>query len=51
LALVAPGDKWSATFWATNITDHGYPAAIQNLATLYYAGRPLEYGVRFRYNF
>jgi iron complex outermembrane receptor protein len=51
LTLAAPNDKWSATFWATNVFDEGYVAGIQNLATLYYAGRPLEYGFRVRYNF
>jgi iron complex outermembrane receptor protein len=51
LTLSAPGDKWSATFWATNVFDHGYVSGIQNLATLYYAGRPFEWGLRFRYNF
>lgn len=51
LTLLAPNDKWSATFWATNVFDKRYIAGIQNLATLYYAGRPLEYGLRFRYNF
>ncbi|MBI2994473.1 MAG: TonB-dependent receptor [Gammaproteobacteria bacterium] len=51
LTLAAPGDKWSATFWATNVFDKGYVGGIQNLATLYYAGRPLEYGFRLNYNF
>jgi iron complex outermembrane receptor protein len=51
LTLAAPGDKWSATFWATNIFDEGYVSGIQNLATLYYAGRPLEFGLRVKYNF
>jgi iron complex outermembrane receptor protein len=51
LTLAAPGDKWSAVFWATNIFDKGYVAGIQNLATLYYAGRPLEFGFNLKYNF
>ncbi|MBI2969907.1 MAG: TonB-dependent receptor [Gammaproteobacteria bacterium] len=51
LVLAAPGDKWSATFWATNVFDKGYVAGIQNLATLYYAGRPREFGFRLEYNF
>jgi iron complex outermembrane receptor protein len=48
--LASPG-KWTATLWATNLTDKGYVAGIQNLATLYYAGRPLEYGLNVRYTF
>jgi iron complex outermembrane receptor protein len=51
LTLVSPDSKWSATFWATNMFDKGYTAGIQNLATLYYAGRPLEYGFNLKYNF
>jgi iron complex outermembrane receptor protein len=51
LTLASPDDKWTATFWATNIFDEEYVAGVQNLATLYYAGRRLEYGFRFRYNF
>ena len=51
LVLGAPDDKWSATLWSTNVFDKGYVAGIQNLATLFYAGRPREYGLSFRYNF
>ena len=51
LVLAAPDDKWTATVWSTNLFDKGYVAGIQNLATLYYAGRPREYGVSVRYNF
>ncbi|MEX2148586.1 MAG: TonB-dependent receptor [Steroidobacteraceae bacterium] len=51
LVLGAPEDRWTATLWATNVFDDGYVAGIQNLATLYYAGRPREYGLTVRYNF
>jgi iron complex outermembrane receptor protein len=51
IVLMAPDDRWSATLWSTNLTDERYVAGIQNLATLYYAGRPREYGMSFRYNF
>jgi iron complex outermembrane receptor protein len=51
MVLGAPDDKWSATLWSTNLFDTNYVAGIQNLATLYYAGRPREYGLSFRYNF
>ena len=51
LTLMAPNDKWSATFWANNMFDKGYVSGIQNLATLYYAGRPLEFGFNLKYNF
>lgn len=51
LVLGAPNDRWTATLWATNVFDEGYVAGIQNLATLYYAGRPREYGLSVRYNF
>jgi iron complex outermembrane receptor protein len=51
VVLEAPGSRWSATLWGTNLTDEEYVAGIQNLATLYYAGRPIEYGLSFKYNF
>lgn len=51
LVLMAPDDKWSATLWATNLFEEQYVAGIQNLATLYYAGRPREYGLSFKYHF
>ena len=51
IVLAASDDKWSATLWATNLFDEQYVAGIQNLATLYYAGRPLEYGLSFRFHF
>ncbi len=50
LVLAAPDDRWSVTGWITNALDEKYVAGIQNLATLYYAGRPREYGVTFKYN-
>lgn len=47
-----PGsDKWSATFWMTNAFNYRYIAAIQNLGSLRYAGRPQEFGFRVKYNF
>jgi len=51
IVLGAPDDKWTATLWATNLFDERYVAGIQNLATLYYAGRTREYGLSFRYHF
>ena len=51
VVLDAPSDKWSATFWMTNAFDERYVAGIQNLASLYYAGRPQEFGLRLKYNF
>lgn len=51
LVLMAPNEKWTGTFWATNVFDKRYVAGIQNLATLYYAGRPLEFGFNLKYNF
>lgn len=51
LVLASPDDKWSATLWGTNVFDKKYVAGIQNLASLYYAGRTREYGVSFRYHF
>jgi iron complex outermembrane receptor protein len=51
VALTPDTGKWSATFWMTNAFDREYIAAIQNLGTLRYAGRPREYGLRLKYNF
>ncbi len=51
MVLAAPDDRWSATLWGTNVFDKEYVAGIQNLASLYYAGRSREYGINFRYNF
>ena len=51
LVLGEPDGKWSATLWGTNVFDKEYVAGIQNLATLYYAGRSREYGVSVRYSF
>lgn len=51
VVLDAPNDKWSLTFWMTNAFDKRYVAGIQNLASLYYAGRPREFGARVKYNF
>lgn len=51
ITLAAPNDRWSATFWANNMFDKEYISGIQNLATLIYAGRPLEFGFNLKYNF
>jgi iron complex outermembrane receptor protein len=50
LVLAAPNDKWTAAAWMTNALDQEYVTGIQNLATLYYAGRPREYGLKVTYN-
>jgi len=42
---------WYAVLWGTNLTDKEYVAAIQNVGSLYYAGPPRQYGVRFGRNF
>jgi len=42
---------WYVVAWGTNVTDKGYVAAIQNTGSLYYAGAPLQYGLRIGYNF
>jgi iron complex outermembrane receptor protein len=42
---------WYATFWATNLNDKEYVAAIQNVGSLYYAGPPRQWGVRFGRDF
>jgi iron complex outermembrane receptor protein len=42
---------WYAEAWGTNLTDEKYIAAIQNLGALYYAGPPLQWGVRVGKNF
>jgi iron complex outermembrane recepter protein len=51
MVLTTPSKKWTATLWATNVFDKEYVAGIQNLASLYYAGRPREYGLRLRFNY
>jgi outer membrane receptor protein involved in Fe transport len=43
--------NWYAVAWATNLTDKGYIAAIQNTGSLYYAGAPRQFGLRVGYNF
>ena len=43
--------NWYVVAWATNLTDKGYVAAIQNTGSLYYAGAPRQYGLRVGYNF
>ncbi len=44
-------ENWYVVLWGTNLTDKGYVAAIQNTGSLYYAGAPLQYGIRVGYNF
>jgi iron complex outermembrane receptor protein len=52
LLTLEPGSKkWSASLWATNLSDLHYVSGIQNNATLYYAGAPRQFGVRGKYNF
>jgi iron complex outermembrane receptor protein len=51
LMLMPANEKWSVSFWMTNAFDREYVAAIQNLGTLRYAGRPQEFGARLKYNF
>lgn len=51
VVLAPESEKWSLTFWGNNVTDQLYIGGIQNNATLYYAGAPRTFGVRFKYNY
>ena len=37
---------WWASLWATNVSDERYVAAVQNIPPIYYAGPPLQFGLR-----
>ncbi len=37
---------WWASVWATNVSDERYVAAVQNIPPIYYAGPPLQFGLR-----
>lgn len=50
VVLAPDSERWSLELWSNNATDQVYLGGIQNNATLYYAGMPRTYGLRFRYN-
>jgi len=46
LRLDSQESPWWASLWATNVSDQRYVSAVQNIPPIYYAGPPLQFGLR-----
>ncbi len=51
LRVDSEDSPWWASLWATNVTDERYVSAVQNIPPIYYAGPPLQFGLRIGRSF